>query len=225
MIAGTAAGAAMGAAAGEDWLSRADLLLCLSRAFQPPPSHWSVCDWSQPLADDLQDIAGSMPVDVAGVQRALDAECARWAASAQRDAGQADSWLVEYTRLFLVPPIAVPLNAGMYLEGSIGGSAPQMIRSCYAVAGFHPDEGFHDLPDHVAMQLEFLGRLYERAAAGEPDCAAMAEEFEREFVHGWGAALEHACARAAGTLPAATVYRELARLLRACVADPDLERR
>jgi len=203
-------------------VDRADLFFCLSRAFMPPPAPWSVCDWSQPLLDDLEELAVALDLDVKPLRAALQRECARWAEAARRDDGSADSWLVEYTRLFLVPPVPVPLNAGMYLEGSLAGAASQMIRSCYEVAGFLPHAGFHDLPDHVAMQLEFLAVLYERVPQGEPDCGAMAEEFAREFIHGWGIGLEHACAEAACGLPAAAVYRELARLMRQAVVDPTL---
>lgn len=205
-------------------LDRADLLFCLARAFLPPPSTWSVCDWAQPLAEDLADLGQALGIDMVAVQQALDAECARWAEAARRGDGDADGWLVEYTRLFLMPPVVVPLNTGLYLEGSLGGSAAHMMQSCYETAGVQPDEAFHDLPDHVAMQLEFLARLTERAARGDADAEAMAEEFACEFVHGWGAALEQACAVAEARLPAARPYRVLVRLLRVAIADPTLAR-
>lgn len=204
-------------------LDRADLLLTLSRAFLPPPPAWTVCDWAQPLADDLAELGLALGLDTAGAVEALNTECARWAAAARRADGSADPWLVEYSRLFLVPPVRVPLNTGLYLEGSLAGSAAQMMRACYESAGVVPDEGFLDLPDHVAMQLEFLGRLCERGARGDADAAAMVDEFAAEFVHAWADPLERACAAAVADLPAAAVYRALARVLRAAVADPDLD--
>jgi TorA maturation chaperone TorD len=203
-------------------LDRADLLFCLARAFMPPPPAWSVCDWAQPLADDLAELGPALGLDMSAAQRALADECARWTEAARRNDASADAWLVEYTRLFLMPPVVVPLNAGLYLEGSLGGSAAQMMRSCYEMAGALPDEAFRDLPDHVAMQLEFLARLTERAARGEADAEVMAEEFAREFVHGWGEPLERACADAEARFAAAKVYRALARLLRCAVAEPAL---
>lgn len=201
-------------------LDLADLLLCLSRAFLPPPASWSACDWAQPLSDDLADLGASLDIDAAPVRAALDAECARWAAAERLGDGSADPWLVEYTRLFLTPPVKVPLNSGLYLEGSLGGSAAQMMLSCYQSAGVAPDERFRDLPDHVAMQLEFVGRLYERAARGDADAEDMAEEFCRAFVDHWAAPLEQACRQAAATLPAARVYAELAALLRVAIEHP-----
>lgn len=201
-------------------LDRADLLYCLARAFAPPPPGWSVCDWAQPLSDDLAEIGTTLDVDVAPLQAALAEECGRWARAAQQ--ADADSWLVEYTRLFLMPPVLVPLNTGLYLEGAVGGAAAQMIRSCYETAGTVPDEAFHDLPDHAVMQIEFVARLVERAARGDADGLAMAEEFSQQFIHAWAGPLHQACRQAALTQPAARVYAELAQLLRAVVRDPDL---
>lgn len=211
-------------AAGENstLLDRADLMYCLARAFMQPPEGWSVCDWAQPLEDDLAELGASTGLPTEPAQAALEAECRRWAAAARLADGRADNWLVEYTRLFLMPPVLVPLNTGLYLEGAIGGAAAQMMRSCYETAGAVPSDGFHDLPDHVAMQLEFVARLLERGARGDADGVAMAEEFCREFVHAWVGPLQQACVSAAGLHPAARVYVELTRLLRAAVHDPGL---
>jgi TorA maturation chaperone TorD len=183
-----------------------------------------VCDWAQPLADDLAELGIALGIDMSGAQQALDAECARWAAAARRAEGGADPWIVEYSRLFLTPPVRVPLNTGLYLQGAIGGRASQMTRSCYESAGMRPDKRFRDLPDHVAMQLEFLARLFERAARGQADAAAMADEFAAEFVFGWGEPLERACAQAEAAAPAAQVYRSLARLVRVALGEPGLAR-
>lgn len=205
---------------GEALLQRADLLYCLAQAFLPPPETWSICDWAQPLVDDLGEMAPGLPgLNLEVVKSALAAECARWAVDAR--AGCADTWLVEYSRLFLVPPVPVTLNAGVYLEGALGGSSTQMMLACYEIAGVKPDERFHDLPDHVAMQLEFLARLYERAARGETDALGMAEEFAAQFVHAWGGPLERACQAVSATFPAALVFAALARLMRQALADPN----
>lgn len=212
------------AAEGSLLLDQADLLYCLARAFLPPPEAWSVCDWAQPLQADLDEIGPLLGLDVADAQAALETECQRWAAAARLADGSADPWLVEYARLFLTPPVVVPLNTGLYLEGAVGGTAAQMMRSCYETAGVAPDEGFHDLPDHVAIQIEFLARLFERGARGDADGAAMAREFAAEFVHAWAGPLEQACAAAVARYPAAAVYGTLARLLRHTLGDPSLPR-
>lgn len=196
-------------------LDRADLLLCLSRAFLPPPADWSACDWAQPLADDLAELGPALGIDTAPTQAALSAACEDAARKAAQPGG-AESWLVLYARLFLTPPVKVPLNTGLYLEGSLAGQAAQMMNACYETAGVRPDERFHDLPDHVAMQLEFLGRLYERASRGEPDAAAMAQEFSAEFVSAWAGPLQRACG-AAGA-PGSAVFGALAELIPAATA-------
>ena len=200
-------------------LARSDLLFCLARAFLPPPADWSVCDWGQPLVDDLLDLGTALGLDTGSAREAIAVECERWARLAREDAGEADTWLIEYARLFLVPPVKVALNAGVYLEGSLGGESARMMRACYEVAGVVPDERFHDLPDHVAMQMEFVARLLERAARGDADALGMAEEYGAEFVQGWAGPLEQACERAVEHLPAARVYAALARLLRRCAGD------
>lgn len=202
-------------------LDRADLMFCLSRAFMPPPAAWSVCDWAQPLADDLRELGEATGFDVAPALVALERESARWAQAARDGAEGADPWLVEYARLFLTPPVPVPLNTGLYLEGSLAGNAAQMMNACYETAGVRPDEAFRDLPDHVAMQLEFIARLLERGARGDADAAAMADEFAAEFVQAWAGPLQQACAAAAARFPAARVYHALAGVLRAAVGDGD----
>lgn len=202
-------------------LDRADLLLCLARAFMPPPEHWSVCDWAQPLADDLNELGTALAIDMRDIQAALAAECERWTQAMQRADSSADSWLVEYTRLFLVPPVPVTLNTGLYLEGSLGGTSARMMQVCYETAGIGLRQDFHDLPDHVASQLEFLGLLYERAARGDTDAADMAEEFSQEFIHAWAGPLEAACTQAQVRYASAKVFAALARLVRATVGDAE----
>lgn len=193
-------------------LTRADLLYSLARAFLPPPPGWTIHDWAPPLQDDLAALGNELGLDTAGVCQALDAE--------RRRAGPAaETWLVDYARLFLTPPVAVPLNTGLYLEGAIGGTSAQMMRQCYESAGVEPEASFHDLPDHVAMQLEFLARLYERSARGEPDAAAMAAEFAHLFVSAWSGPLERSSRAAEATQASAAVYTELARFAAAVALD------
>lgn len=203
-------------------LLRSDLMYCLAQTFLPPPAAWSVCDWAQPLIDDLRELGAALALDTEPVCAALESECQRWAVVARQSPAEADSWLVEYARLFLVPPVPVTLNAGVYLEGALGGAVAQMASACYALAGVEPDERFHDLPDHVAMQLEFVARLLERAARDDADAAEMADEFCAEFVHVWAEPLQVACERAAQRWPAARVYVELVRLMRRALHDPSV---
>lgn len=75
---------------------------------------------------------------------------------------------VDYTRLFLNPDGAL---AAPYESVWMGGRDPvrtqeviEAVVRFYAEAGFEMDEGFRDLPDHIAAQLEFLYALIFRDA-------------------------------------------------------------
>lgn len=190
-------------------LERADLFFCLAAAFLPPPADMTGRAWSHSLAADLDELAVQLGIDAGGAV----GELRRFARSTAAD----EPWLVEYSRLFLVPPVAVTLNTGIYLEGGLAGVSAQMLTQCYATAGYAQREGFHDLPDHVAIQLEFVGALLERAAQGDADAAAMAREFADGFVGHWVDPLHGACLRAAAKSEAAHIYASLVDLARAAL--------
>lgn len=190
-------------------LARADLFYCLASAFLPPAQGLATSDWCEALAADVAELAPTLGLDARAALQSLRATALGPLARTP--------WLVEYSRLFLVPPVSVTLNTGVYLEGGLGGTAAQMMRQCYAAAGFAPREGFHDLPDHVAQQLEFVGALFERAAGGDEAASDQAAEFIEAFVDHWAAPLQAACANAAARQPSARpaglVYGVLAGLL------------
>lgn len=187
----------------------ADLFFCLAAAFLPPPGQMTGRAWCHALAADLDELAGELGLDAG----AAVGELRRYAQSAAAD----ESWLVEFSRLFLVPPVLVTLNTGIYLEGSLGGTSAQMLAQCYATAGFAQREEFRDLPDHVAIQFEFVAALLERAAQGDADAAAMAREFVDGFVRHWIDPLHGACVRACEKSAAARPYAALVDLARAAL--------
>jgi TorA maturation chaperone TorD len=184
----------------------ADLFLTLAAAFTAPPARMSAGDWSLPLAADLEELGETLELDASAAVDGLRALAA--------ERPSAPPWLVDYSRLFLVPPVPVTLNTGIYLEGSLGGSSAQMMQQCYGTAGFAVRESFRDLPDHVAVQLEFVAALLQRAEAGDDDARAMAREFIDAFVVHWVEPLHAACGRAAARDPAARVFAGLADVLR-----------
>lgn len=191
----------------------ADLFLTLAAAFTAPPAQMSAADWSSPLAADLEELGAALELDTAAAVRTLRA------IGAERGAGE--PWLVDYSRLFLVPPVPVTLNTGIYLEGSLGGSSAQMMQQCYGAAGFALRETFRDLPDHVAIQLEFVAALLQRAEAGDAVGREMAREFTDAFIAHWVDPLHAACGKAAVHDPAARVYASLVDVIRQA-ADPSL---
>jgi TorA maturation chaperone TorD len=90
-----------------------------------------------------------------------------------------------------------------------------MMAQCYASAGYAQREAFRDLPDHAAIQLEFVGALLERSAGDDGDALAMAREFAEGFVAHWVGPLRAACLKASTAYPAAAVYATLADVLQA----------
>ena len=184
----------------------ADLFLTLAAAFTPPPAPMSASDWSLPLAADIEELGEALDLDAAATARTLRAVAA--------DRRMDEPWLVDYSRLFLVPPVPVTLNTGMYLEGSLGGSSAQMMQQCYGVAGFAVRETFRDLPDHVAIQLEFVAALLQRAQTGDDAARDMAREFTDAFIVHWVDPMHAACGKAAVHDPAARAYAGLADVLR-----------
>lgn len=192
---------------------RADLFLCLAAAFRPPPAQMSERDWSLPLAADLEELGVALGLDTAAAARTLRALAAA--------PGTDEPWLIDYSQLFLVPPVPVTLNTGMYLEGSIGGSSAQMLQQCYGTAGFAMQESFRDLPDHAAVQLEFVAALLQRAEAGDDAAQDMAREFVDSFVAHWVRPLRAALERSADRNRAALVYLAVLDVLQQAV-DPAL---
>lgn len=188
----------------------ADLYACLAQAFLPPAYTLERTTWLSALADDLAELDCVLALGLDEAIAVLRQYSAR---------GEGDAWLVEYSRLFVVPPVPVSLNTGVYLEGGLSGHSAQMLRQCYMQAGYAPDEQFRDLPDHVAMQLEFLSLLYQRAADGDIEAQALADDFMRAFVAGWASALRLACERQVEKHDAAQVFAALAWVIE--LVEPD----
>ena len=97
--------------------------------------------------------------------------------------------LVDYTRLFLGPvqALAQPY-ASVWLSGQNQlMQAPTLdVIALYDAAGFAIDAEFKELPDHVAVELEFLYLLLwrenEARAAGDATALAAIESTKRAFL-------------------------------------------
>ncbi len=78
---------------------------------------------------------------------------------------------VEYTRLFTtaIPQVPCPPYESMYREDVIMGDSTLSVIDSYNKAGLNVIEKFHDLPDHVAVELEFLYYLTENGFTTEHD--------------------------------------------------------
>lgn len=162
------------------------------------------------LFESMQAAAGLLDADLAARTRRLG------------DAFAKDSLqdlLIDYTRLFLGPvqPLAKPYGS-FWLSGetTLMQDSTQQVLELYAQGGFDIDENFHDLPDHVAVELEFLYLLAFRQnhALRAADQPAMAKwlQMERHFL---GEHLGAWCGRFTAAMAAGAetdFYRELAVL-------------
>ncbi len=76
-----------------------------------------------------------------------------------------DALLLDYTRLFLGPDhiIAKPYGS-VWLEGdnTIMGESTMAVLELYKEGGFDMSEEFREVPDHIAVELEFLYLLIYR---------------------------------------------------------------
>lgn len=96
--------------------------------------------------------------------------------------------LVDYTRLFVGPsqPLAMPYASfWLVADPSQRHEATMAVLDLYAEGGFEVSEDIHELPDHVAVELEFLyalicaGNQAQRVDA--PDELATASSLHRRF--------------------------------------------
>lgn len=129
--------------------------------------------------------------------------------------------LVDYTRLFLGPEgaLAHPYGAVWLAQGQsnvLVQDSTLEVEAMYERAGFEVEEGVRELPDHVAIELEFLYMLLfgEAQAISQGDKAKGSEmaTLRQEFITGhlgrWIGPYTAALAVGAKT----DLYRALAKL-------------
>ena len=101
---------------------------------------------------------------------------------------------VSYARLFVGPfSLGAPPYGSFYLEPEkkVMGDSTLSVQEFYREAGLSLEKDFPELPDHMAVELEFLSFLLQRATetGEEGDKVALwvdrRREFLRRFVTGW----------------------------------------
>ena len=65
------------------------------------------------------------------------------------------------------------------LKGFLCGPSAQSVQNIYETFGFELNPSFHDLPDHVSVELEFMGRLHELGKTND------AHQFFQEHLGRW----------------------------------------
>lgn len=97
--------------------------------------------------------------------------------------------LVDYTRLFLGPVRALAMPYGsiwLGTDATVMQEATAALQDIYAEGGFELGDDFPDLPDHIAVELEFLYALTFREnqaiANGRPDEHAEVQDIQQRFL-------------------------------------------
>ncbi|NMG73268.1 TorD/DmsD family molecular chaperone [Aromatoleum diolicum] len=199
----------------ESLAERGEFYLCLARAFLTPVQPAAFAGLRDALADDLAELGESLGYTCAG-----DVACYREAIATIPDHA---SLLRLYSSLFVAPPRSIQINTGSYLDGAVNGGSVAAMDEAYRRCGVARDADFHDLSDHLSVQLEFVALLYFRSAetiaGGAPLPAVRPEHFLHDFVSRWlphfiGDLEKDAENRGASPNP----YLPLARILAAAVA-------
>lgn len=192
---------------------QAELYLCLARAFlAPAPGHAEAL--RDLLADDLADLGVELDLPIQDLVTDFRAEARRLPAP--------QDWLQVYSALFIAVPVPARINTGYYLDGAVDGGSVCELERLYARAGLARREGFHDLADHVAAQLEFAAALL----APGPCVVSLAQDGPPlpgagEFLHAFaGQWIDSFCrdVAAGGRGLPANPYLPLAGILREAVA-------
>jgi len=97
--------------------------------------------------------------------------------------------LVDYTRLFLGPvqTLARPYGS-VWLSGesALMQDSSMAVLELYGQGGFEIDEAFRELPDHVAVELEFLYllifNLNQARRAADADAASATAALQQRFL-------------------------------------------
>lgn len=100
-----------------------------------------------------------------------------------------EALLVEHTRLFLGPfKLVAPPYGSVWLDDqkTVMGDSTQKVATFYHTCGLQLADDFHELPDHFAVELEFLSYLAfkqrEAATAGDSAEVERLKGLQHEFL-------------------------------------------
>lgn len=150
--------------------------------YQPSPA-WEESDIFTHLKTALLAVAPSVASGADDMKRALQAASETEVA-------------VSHARLFVGPfSLGAPPYGSFYLEHEkrVMGGTTLAVQEYYRQNGLVLEKDFTELPDHMAVELEFLSFLLQRAiadaAAGRREAAAQwidrRRDFLGKFVMGW----------------------------------------
>jgi len=128
---------------------------------------------------------------MASLMEGVAPDAARYAADASVAVGSSslDALAVEHARLFIGPfQLVAPPYGSIYLDDAktVMGDSTARAASFYHSCGLHLADDFHELPDHFAVELEFMSYLAfkqrEAEASGHKDEAARFLDLQKEFL-------------------------------------------
>ncbi len=188
--------------------AREDMCRFLAACYYEPTEDYR----EERLFDSLLAAAGQIHPGLAGHARQLAAEFA----------GQdLQTLLIDYTRLFLGPVQALAMPYGSRWqtgEAALMQESTVAVLDIYQEGGFEVGEDFHDLPDHVAVELEFLYLLIfnqnEAHRSGEQNVLSANQALERRFLREHLGAWIDSFTEAVESGAETAFYRELAALTR-----------
>lgn len=168
-----------------------------------------------------------MFVSMQAAARHIDGDLAERVAALGRafEADDLQTLLVDYTRLFLGPvdPVARPYGCSWLSgDGTLMQDSTMAVLALYREGGFDLDPALGELPDHIAIELEFLyvvafreRQAQEAGDAAEAErLAGLTRRFLADHLGRWGGRLGEALEKGAGT----AFYRCLGLVLQAWVA-------
>lgn len=185
--------------------AREDLCRYLAACYYEPSTDFI----EEHLFDSMLAAASAIDPDLAERARKLGAAFV---------AQDLETLLIDYSRLFIIAPgqVRAMPYASFWLtdDQSMRHDATTAVIEFYEQGGFDVSDDLHELPDHVAVELEFLYQLMfaqnSAQLSGNADELAAANELHRRFLeehlNAWFGSFAAAVKAGAET----AFYRELA---------------
>ena len=155
-------------------IAREDMCRYLAACFYEPAAEFA----EEKLFDSLVNAAQRVDPALAAVALRLRDSFATQAL---------EELLVDHARLFLGPaePLAKPYGSCWLVEAATGDAPPDILET-YRAGGFEVDDELRDLPDHVAVELEFLYltlfRRHEAQHSGNAEALREITGLQRRFL-------------------------------------------
>ena len=128
---------------------------------------------------------------LAGLLASVAPDAAQYAADAVAASSRSslDALAVEHARLFIGPfQLVAPPYGSIYLDEAktVMGDSTARVAAFYHNCGLQLVEDFHELPDHFAVELEFISFLAfkqrEAEVSGDSNEVTRITELQREFL-------------------------------------------